>query len=294
MVSIAKTVCRGAWLALALAFPGIAANATETVNGLYQAKVHVTGQEEPNRSRGFAAGLEDVLVKLSGDPRLIGDPAVAALGANAGSLVRGFGYRDLMAGIPVHDEQGTRQRPFILTFDFDPQKIDAALKSLGREPWTADRPRVVAFVGIDYGTTHYLLANDGARGRDQREALVDAAWRFGIPLALPSEAAVAAAGLSFESLPAVDLGGLQAGVKSVGGDLAIAGTLTWTPKVVGWTASWRFAAAGKTYQWSVNGVSFDEAFRSAMLGAAQILSGHDAPKQAAGTNVRKPPRGNHF
>jgi uncharacterized protein len=177
----------------------------------------------------------------------------------------------------VHDEQGTRQRPFILTIDFDKQKIDAALKSLGRSAWTAERPRLILFVAVDNGTAPYLLTSDGPRGRDQREALVDAAWRFGMPLALPGEEVLAAAGLSFESLPAAELAGLQVSARSVGGDLAVAGTLTWAPKALGWTASWRFAAAGKSYQWSVNGVSFDEAFRSAMLGAEQILSGHGAP-----------------
>jgi len=275
--SIQKMLGRAMWLAVALTAFGATVTTAETVNDLYEARVHVTGEEEPNRSRGFAAGLEDVLVKLSGDPALIGDPAVAALGANAGSLVSAFHYRDLMAGIPVHDEQGTRQRPFILTIDFDPPKIDAALKSLGREAWTADRPRLVAFLAVDNGTTHYVLAADGARGRDQREAFADSAWRFGIPLALPNEAALAAAGLSFETLPTADLAGLEATAKSAGGDRAIAGTLTWTPKALGWTADWRFGAAGKTYQWSVNGVSFDEAFRNAMLGTARILSGHGAP-----------------
>src|SRR5579871_6106132 len=91
-----------AWLALALM--ATTAAASETVDGLYQAKVHVTGKEEPARSRGFAAGLADVLVKLTGDPSLAGDPAAVALDADAGGMVGGFDYRDLMAGIPVHDE----------------------------------------------------------------------------------------------------------------------------------------------------------------------------------------------
>src|SRR5438105_9773008 len=91
--------------------------AAEKIESLYEARVHVTGQEEPARSNGFALGLADVLVKLSGDPTLIGDAAVATLDKNAGSYVTRFDYRDLMAGIPLHDEQGTRQRPFILTID---------------------------------------------------------------------------------------------------------------------------------------------------------------------------------
>ncbi|TIW55589.1 MAG: DUF2066 domain-containing protein, partial [Mesorhizobium sp.] len=37
------------------------------------------------------------------------------------------------------------------------------------------------------------------------------------------------------------------------------------------------ADGGKTYRWQVRGVSFDEAFRVAMRGAAQVLSGNGQP-----------------
>ena len=93
------------------------------------------------RRFGFPLCLEQVLVKVSGDPRLIGDPEVATLAGQAATFVTDFAFRDRMAGIPVHDEQGTRDRPYDLTVRFDPAKIDAALRSLGREPWSASRPR---------------------------------------------------------------------------------------------------------------------------------------------------------
>src|SRR5436190_3855649 len=187
MFSIIGAAVGGIAAVVALSNGAVAAQA---VDGLYQAQVHVTGQEEPARSNGFALGLADVLIKLSGDPTLAADPAVATLAGNAGNLVRDFDYRDLMAGIPIHDEQGTRQRPFILTIDFDRAKVDTALRSLGREPWSAARPRVVPFVGVDYGTASYLLASDGSRGRDQRDALAAAAWRYGIPMELPNQSSL--------------------------------------------------------------------------------------------------------
>jgi hypothetical protein len=270
---VARSVC----FAFVFAVLIVTGNAQETVPDLYRAQVHVTGQEEPARSNGFAAGLQDVLVKLTGDPTLIGDTAVSELGTKAGGLVTAFSYRDLMAGIPLHDEQGTRQRPYILTIDFDRQKIDAMLKSLGRAPWPAERPRLILFVAVDNGTAPYLLTNDGTRGRDQREALGDSAWRYGVPIGLPKQTSLNELGLFAQTVPSASLARLQAVAQNFGGDFALAGTLTWTPKDLGWTASWRFARADQRYQWSVNGVSFDAAFRSAMLGAAQILSGHGAP-----------------
>jgi hypothetical protein len=244
---------------------------------LYQAQTIVTGQGEANRTLGFALCLQDVLVKISGDPRLIGDRRVVALGATAGTLVAGFDYHDRMSGIPVHDEQGTRDRPYDLIVRFDPAKIDAALRSLGREPWTTARPRLVVFLAVRNGPTALVLSADGERGRDQRESLMAAASRRGVPVVLPPESALAAAGLTVERLPGTDLSRLDEIAKTLGGDAALAGSLVWVEKSLGWTADWRIARQGATSRWQRRGVTFDDAFRDALAGAAQIMSGHGQP-----------------
>jgi hypothetical protein len=246
-------------------------------DGLYQARTIVTGQGEESRGVGFADCMQQVLVKVSGDPRLSSDPRVVALAAQAGTFVAAFDYRDRMAGIPVHDEQGTRDRPYDLIVSFQPARIDAALRSLGREPWSGPRPRVVVLLGVRLGGTTYVLAGDGARGRDQREALMAAAARFGIPLALPDEAAVEESDLSFQSLSANPPPSLDATLRALGGDLALVGTLAWSEQALGWSANWRLDAEGESYRWQISGVGFDDAFRNAMAGAAQILSGHGQP-----------------
>jgi hypothetical protein len=246
---------------------------------LYQTQTIVTGQGEENRVGGFATALEAVLVKVSGDPRLIGDPRVEALAREAGSSVESFRYRDRMEGIPVHDEQGTRDRPYDLFVSFDRGKIDAMPRSLGRERWPVPRPRVAVFLGVENGPTRYMLASDGKRGQDQREALAAAAEGLGMPLAMPSEVALAKAGLGLEDVAAADAAGLEAAAGKVGGDVALAGSLVWSDRALGWVADWRLASGGDgTFGWRISGVSFDDAFRNGMRGAAQILSGHGEPR----------------
>jgi hypothetical protein len=88
-------------------------------NDLYRAQTIVTGQGEANRHIGFASCLEDVLIKASGLLRLAGDPRLDKYKADAASLVRDYTYRDEKGGKPKNDEQGTRDRSFILTADFD-------------------------------------------------------------------------------------------------------------------------------------------------------------------------------
>ena len=118
---------------------------------LYRTKVTVTGQGEANRMTGFAAGLEDVLIKSSGAQNLSGDRRLAAYKAKAKDYVRSFSYRDQFFGKPIRDEQGTRDRPFDLTVEFEEGRIDDLLKALGLKPWLSDRPRLAVFVEMEQG-----------------------------------------------------------------------------------------------------------------------------------------------
>jgi hypothetical protein len=160
-----------------------------------------------------------------------------------------------MAGIPLHDEQGTRDRPHFLTVEFEPAKIDAALRALGRAPWPAPRPRVAVMLTVQTGDVTYVLASDGATGRDQREALQDGAERLGVPVVLP-DAAMAAAGRWPQA------------------DVTLVGSLVWNDTALGWAAEWTFQAPDKTASWAEAGVNFDQAFRITLGRAALILSGN--------------------
>ena len=69
-----------------------------SVGDLYQSVYVTSGTGEANRLPGFRQTLEDVLVKVSGDPRLIGDPRIDALKAKAAALATSFTYLDLYSG----------------------------------------------------------------------------------------------------------------------------------------------------------------------------------------------------
>src|SRR5229473_5858120 len=188
---------------------------------LYEAQAIVTGQREPERLRAFPDCLEDVLVKVSGDPRLIGDRRLVPLKASAGDYVAAFRYHDRMSGIPVHDEQGTRDRPYDLTVSFDEAKIDSALRSLGLEPWKIPRPRLAMFIGVQNGPTPYLLASDGERGLEQKLSLQAAAYKRGMSIVLPTASTLAAADVRFDRLSKIDLERWRALAKDAGGDTAL-------------------------------------------------------------------------
>ena len=247
------------------------------IDDLYQSQTIVTGQGEPNRQAGFKICLDAVLVRVSGDQRLTAKPEMTGLRDKAGSFVTSFRYRDRMEGIPVHDEQGTHDRPHDLYCQYTPATIDPVLASLGSKPWLTERPRLAVFLATEQGIRHFALDADDERGALMRESFGNAALPLAMQVVFPRVALLLQAGLDDKTLRDADMAKLDTAATKAGADQALAGSIVWSDKEFGWIADWRLAMGGKTYSWQVRGVSFDEAFRVAIRGAAQILSGNGQP-----------------
>lgn len=248
-----------------------------TADDLYRAQTVVTGQGEPNRIIGFAACLEDVLIKVSGEPTLARDRGLAAYKSRAKEFVSDFTYHDQYAGKPHHDEQGTRDRPYDLTVTFDDRKIDGILGELGLKPWRSRRPVLGVFVEMQQGSKDYIVTADAPQSDLQRDALAAAADKRGMRIVLPSAASLAAAMITAAELPKAPSAKLTSIVASQGGETALVGRLLWDDNDLGWVTRWRIDWHGRPYTWQMRGVTFDEAFRRGIGGAAQVLSGSGDP-----------------
>lgn len=240
-----RIVCAAGLVLLA----GVAAAAAEPVApdpAVYTCRVYVTGTDGRNRPAALEQCVRDVLVKLAGDPGLAEDERTA-LGPRAAGLVQDFAYLDLMTDIATHDEQGTRDRPFEFVGHVDPGGAAAVLRDLGRTPWTAPRPTLLVLVTITRGQLTFPLAGDGEHGERQRQALLAAAERFGLRVALPAGG----------SMPR------SAGLR------VLQGRIAWSDADFGWNATWQLDAVEQP--WEERGVSYDAAFRSGVGGAAKRL-----------------------
>jgi uncharacterized protein len=265
-------------LALLISLVAAAPARSADAEKLYTAAAIVTGTGEENRAIGFRLAMEDVIVRVSGDHSLITSGAAAGMTEGAGHFVADFSYRDRLEGIPVHDEQGTYDRPHDLTVHFDAAKIDAALRTLGREPWLAERPRLAVVLGVKNAKLDFVLSADGEQGFYMRDSLIAASQKIAVPVVLPSIAAIADASLTSNVLGEFDSASLDARAGTLGGDRVLAGTLVWSDEALGWVATWRLYHDGSERVWGARGISFDDAFRHALRGAAKILSGNGAPQ----------------
>lgn len=227
---------------------------------LYEARVVVTGTDMRSRPAGLAACLADVLVKVSGDPALLHDPRVAALGPGAREFAYGYDYVDRMAGLKVGDSQGTSDRPYYLTVHFIPERVDAALRQLGEAPYTGKRPTLLPIVLVEGARQTFVLTSDGYHFYGQPDAFADAADRYFMKLHLPRAGELA----DGDALASADL-------------LPVTGTLVWSDVEHGWIARWNADWQGHSAHWGVSGVGFDVAFRDAVAGALALVSGHAPP-----------------
>jgi hypothetical protein len=254
------------------------ATVAAAADDLYRAQTVVTGQGEANRVIGFAACLEDVLIKVSGAGRLAGDPRLTAYTSRAGDFVKAHSYHDQMSGTPIRDEQGTRDRPYDLIVDFDEKKIDGLLETLGSKPWLSHRPSLAVFAEMEQGARKYMVSADaGLSAVAPREALLAASAKRGISIVLPDDAALAKSGLSSEELAKLPSATLADRAAELGGEVALVGRLKWDDQELGWVTEWQMEWQGRPHRWQLRGVTFDEAFRRAIGGAAQILSGNGDP-----------------
>jgi len=245
---------------------------------LYRAQTAVTGQGEPNRLIGFAVCLEDVLVKVSGALQLAGDPRLAPLKSRAADFVKAFDYHDQMSGKPKRDEQGTRDRPYDLIVDFDKAKIDEQLDTLGLQPWLSHRPVLGLVVAMVPGARTFIVTADGKESDLQRDSLRAAAAKRGMSIVLPDAAALAKANVDQGAVMTLPLETLAPLVTTQGAEVVLAGRLAWDDAELGWVTEWRLDADGRSHRWRMRGVTFDEAFRRGIGGAAQVLSGHGDPE----------------
>ncbi|HZU87691.1 MAG TPA: DUF2066 domain-containing protein [Stellaceae bacterium] len=237
---------------------------------MYRADAIVTGTDMRQRPWGFAQTLREVLVKSSGDPRLKDDPRIAQRAAHADRFIACFDYVAMMAAVPLHDDQGTSDRPYRLTVSFIPAKIDALLAQFGDKPWHGERPVVVPVLLVHGRKPPYMLSAEVPAGAEQRGAFAAAAGQFGLKVRIPSGAELRAFGARVGHFPSKP-------PPSSAGEAIVVGTLDWSERLPGWIGKWRMRRHGADYAWGISGVNYDAAFRNIVRGVVLVASGAGPP-----------------
>ena len=124
----------------------------EPVSGLYNGRVLVADQTAQSRSKGVDQALEQVLIKLTGNSKIMQLPGIQKAVTNTNNFVASVGYTKLPADIDT--DQSDQQSPgFALQVSFSTQAIDQLIR-WGQLPiLPAGRPKLVFWIVRDDAET---------------------------------------------------------------------------------------------------------------------------------------------
>jgi hypothetical protein len=143
------------------------ASHAEPVKGLYQVRQPVSGQSAEVRDQATQAALDTLVLRLTGDPKAVQNPGLAAIRKDPQQIISQYGFD---AGPPE-----------VLKVDFDPATTEQALRRAGLSLWGANRPSILGWWLSDYAEGSSLVGDGQASAAPLRRA----AQHRGLPLRLP-------------------------------------------------------------------------------------------------------------
>ncbi|MDL0432548.1 DUF2066 domain-containing protein [Marinobacter sp. TBZ242] len=152
--------------------------AAVTVTGLYSVEVPVASSQPSDLEQGYADGLSQVFVRVSGTRDVLGNEGVEALLDDAESLLQSYQF--------LRSDEGNHR----LRMSFGAVGVNRALASVDAPVWGANRPLTLAWIAVEERGRRTLVHADGesaAEDDEWREVFQDAAVRRGLPVSLPPE-----------------------------------------------------------------------------------------------------------
>jgi hypothetical protein len=156
--------------------------AESTTETYYKASVPVSDQSESERLRALREGLQQVLVRISGQTSFADNIFIQEALANPETYVRQFGYTSLANTEKTGSKTAVKQAaPMAVNTSFVPNSVSTLLRRAQLPIWPVNRPSVLAWVVADAGNGKQMINQvDGAR-----EFLIAESARRGLPLVMP-------------------------------------------------------------------------------------------------------------
>lgn len=130
--------------------------------------IEVSSKSTSQREKAQQQGIEEVLVRLSGDANIASSEAVSDIIANADEWITEYGYTE-------------KDDKYQLTLSFNEDELREELENTGAPVWGAARPDVVVW----WVKGHGGLTADSDSDSGAHEALLKQAKKRGVPLVYP-------------------------------------------------------------------------------------------------------------
>ena len=254
MIAQLKQIVRYSLMLLTLLLISWKPSAALQVSGLYSQQIPVTNDGEAERNRAFGEAFAAVVVKVSGDPRWLENPAIERAIAQAQNYVEATSYISESIQLPLEDNTASadtdevefyavEQR--IISINFAAALIDELLADAGIPVWDGNRPSVLVWMVLQNSTgdRDFLTAESNP---EIVQVMQDFAAARGLPIIFPV--------LDFEDRKALsenvawnlDEAVISSASKRYGADSILAGRLHFTAssELVG---LWQFQFQDQAY-----------------------------------------------
>ena len=213
-------------LLLLLLLGGLSSHA-DIVDDLYDVRLPVADQSRDARKTVAAQGLEQVLIRVSGNRNPAESPAIVEVLASPEPFLTRFRYQ--------RQETEDGDSELWLDMAFSPRQVNSALQSAGLPVWSANRPPVLLWLLVDTEEGRQFVGSDAAV--DIAQQLRDEVRRRGLALQLPLFDLVDASNLSSDALWTLSVDQVREASQRYGSPFVLMGRATRLSSGQ-WLASW--------------------------------------------------------
>jgi len=230
----------------------VPASRAVVVTGLYNVEFPVPDQSRQVRTAVFTKGLEEVLIRVSGNQSILQE--IKPAGASA--YVQQYSYADqpsdekAAAGSRVTQSTAVT---YILKVQYNAGKIISLLRENGQAVWGERRSEAVVWLGVRDGANRYVLKDSDASLL--KAAVVQSANRRGLPIIWPINDLKDQQRLHFTDIWAAFAEPVKTASKRYTRGPAIVGRLSWTGSE--WKGDWSLFVESSSYSWSLSGSDYN-------------------------------------
>ncbi|MCP3868465.1 MAG: DUF2066 domain-containing protein [Gammaproteobacteria bacterium] len=245
-----------------------------TVTDLYQAEVPISGEETAQRSEAISRAFGDMLIKVTGNRRIVSRGGLKQEQSNASQYVQQYSYR-LADSASQSDATSVDGEPArLLQVFFDRGAVDRLLTERGLPVWSGNRPSILIWAGVEQKGNRRLLVAEEAPALHL--SFKKTAANRGLPVVFPL--------MDLEdqgSLQVADLWGdfesnIRAASNRYGTDLILTSRLVKVGKGL-WRGNWSLYQGQSVRSWDNQGKSSELVAADGIQQAGDLLADKFAP-----------------
>jgi hypothetical protein len=224
------------------------------VTGLYNVEFPVPDQSPHVRNAVFTKGLEEVLIRVSGNRSILQEIKPAS----ASTYVQQYSYIEKPSDQKGDARSQSRATQpvavsYMLNVKYNAGKITTLLRNNGQPVWGERRSEAVVWVAVRDGSNRYVLKDSDASLI--KAAVTQSANRRGLPVIWPINDLKDQQQLGFTDLWAAFVGPVKTASKRYSKGPAIVGRLSWTGSE--WKGDWSLFIESASHSWSLSGSDYN-------------------------------------